>query len=187
MGNDYLCRLPRRVFGLLAALWAAVAWGAEEEPAWMARAPEINFQKRASYAETTLQQSVVSIFGYSLAIRRTPEGRSELSGGPLIRPLQGLEIRLERAWERSAGSRDESLMLADPLQLGAEFDHRGTYGRPQPSPLYLGHTGPLKYELQGSRLRVKYYIDEHTVVSMRTRYNAVEQKPTVWLWLERRF
>jgi hypothetical protein len=186
MGYECLCRLPIRVFGAMAFLWAAIAWAAEEEPAWMARAPEIKFQKQASYVETSLQQGVAGMFGYSLAVKVTPEGRSEVSGGPLVRPMKGLEIGLERTWDRSAKARDTSLTLSNPGRLGAEFDYRAD-GRPQPPSAYLGHTGSLNYQLQGSRLRLNYHIDEQTVLSMRTRYNRAEQTVTMWLWLERRF
>ena len=187
MGADHRCRLPTWNFGLMAVLWPVVAWGADQEPAWMVRAPEIKFENRASYAETSLQQSVAGAFGYSLGLKVTPERRSEVYGGPIMRPLKGLEIGLERSWERSVGSHNESWMPGDPPRLGAQFDHRGSDERPKLLPVNLGSTGPLQYELYGSRLRVKYYIDEHTVVSMRARYNRVEQKATVWLWFERRF
>jgi hypothetical protein len=187
MGNGYLSRLPIRNFGLMVALWPVVAWGAEEEPARFARAPEIKFEKGLSYVETSLQQIGAGVFGYSVAVTMTPEGRSEVSSGALMRPLKGLEIGLERSWGRSASSHNESLTPGDPLQLGVEFERRGTDGRPKPLTVNLGNTGPLNYELQGNRLRVKYYIDGHTVLSMRARYSQAERKAKVWLSLERRF
>jgi hypothetical protein len=181
------CRLPIRALSLMAAFWPLLACAADEEPLSLNRAPEIKFEKRASYSETSLQHSVVGMLGYSLAITVTPEGRSELSGGALLRPVRGLEIGLERKWDRSASARNETWTLADPAQFGAEFDQRGGDGRPKPRTLNLGRTGPLNYELNGSRLRVKYHIDSQTVVSLRARYDRTKQQATTWLTLERRF
>jgi hypothetical protein len=181
------CRLPIGTLGLMAAFWPVAACAAEEEPLSLTRAPEIRFENRTFYSETSLQQSIAGMFGYSLAITVTPEGRSELAGGALLRPVRGLEIGLERRWDRSAGARNETWTLADPARFGAEFDQRGTDGRPKPRPLNLGRTGPLNYELNGSRLRVKYYIDSQTVVSLRARYDRTKQQATTWVTLERRF
>ena len=179
-------RLPLSILALLPALWAGGAFGAEEEPAWMARTPEIRFQARPAYNETTLQQSVFGMFGYSLALKATPDGRSELSAGPLVRPLKGLEIGFDRGSDYW-GKLDESLVPEARYRIGAPYDPLGAPARSQPVPVYLGTTGPLRYELNGSRLRVKYYIDEQTALSVRTSYNRAEQRMKAWLWLERRF
>ena len=174
------------MLALLPALWAGSAFGAEEEPSWMARAPEIRFQSRPAYNETTLQQSVFGMLGYSFALRVTPEGRSELSAGPLVRPLKGLEIGFDRGsdhWSKL----DESLTPEAQYRIGVPFDPLGTRPRAQPLPVYLGTTGPLRYELNGHRLRIKYYIDEQTTLSVRTSYNRAEQRIRAWLWFESRF
>ena len=187
MGHGHLCRLSIRVLGPMAVLWAAAAWCAQEEPTLLAPAPELKFQKRASYVESSVQQGVLGIIAYSVTVRVTPEGGSEVFGGPLVRPLKGLEIGLERAWGPLPKGHTESLTPDDPRQFGAEFNRGQTDSRPQPLPVHLGQTGPVKYELHGSRLKVKYYIDEHTVLSMRARYNSAQQTVRMWLSFERRF
>jgi hypothetical protein len=186
MRNGCACQRQIKVLWAVA-LWPSVACAAEGESGWMARAGEIRFERRVTHDETTLHHPIGKSFGYFLAVRATAQGRSEIAGGPLVRPLKGLEIGLERPWEGPASFRHESIPLEERRYSGTGFDNHTNVMGLKPPPVNLGSTGAFKYELQGSRLRVKYHLNENTVVSVRARYHWSEQRAAVWLSTETRF